>query len=247
MLKADLEKSWQARYERWATIYDEEHRIAGWSSEGLSRRLSLVLRLISKAGLKAGSLVLDVGAGPGTYTRAIHNMGHNCFGLDYSRKVIEVAKRKGERESYVQGEAYYLPFQDGAFEAVVCIGVLQSLETPAAALKEINRVLVPGGHLFLDGLNSLFWLHKLRRWKESLKGKKKKMSYYNPHYIQGEAERAGFSEARLHWLAVPEFFQRCVNHPWQAESYLAGWLVGHAFLLQAQKNYRGECADYLGK
>ena len=96
MVKGELEKSWQARYERWASVYEEDHNITGWSCGGLSRRLELILRLLSC--LKPGSLVLDLGSGPGTYTRAINQSGHRCLGVDYSPKVFEAARKKALAE-----------------------------------------------------------------------------------------------------------------------------------------------------
>lgn len=240
MTNGELERSWLLRYERWATVYEEEHRIAGWSEQGLSRRLAMVLELICKTVWKPASLILDLGAGPGTYTRAINQIGHRCVGLDYSRKVLEAAKKKGAKESYVQGEAYRLPFRNGIFDAVVCIGVLQSLEQQETALEEMRRVLGPGGQLFLDGLNSLFWMHNLRHWKHAIKGEKKRMSFYNPYHIQEQAERLGFLEVRLHWLAVPAFFQVWVNRSCKANSRLVSRLAGHAFLIEARKTMGGQ-------
>jgi ubiquinone/menaquinone biosynthesis C-methylase UbiE len=244
--KGEMEKTWHSRYERWAAVYDEEHRIAGWSAKGLSRRLSLVLSVMAGTGLKMGSLVLDLGSGPGTYTRAIKNIGYSCFGLDYSQRVIEVARKKGPGEPYVHGEAYHLPFRNNVFNAVLCIGVLQSLEEPVRALSEISRILAPGGHLLLDGLSHLYWMHTLRRWREALKREKKRMSYYNPYEIKQEAEHMGFSAIRLHWLTAPEFLQPWFEAPCE-NSPVAARFAGYAFLLHGRKTVEDQLADSVGK
>jgi len=239
MAQWELEKSWELRYERWAALYKEDHQIAGWSSNGLSRRLTLVLDLISQADLRPSSLILDLGAGPGTYTRAMNHIGHHCVGVDYSRKVIEIARTRGSKEIYIQGEAYHLPFRNGSFNAVVCMGVLQSLARSEVALREMGRVLAPGGHLFLEGLSSLFWLHRFRCWRDSVRGEPKRMSYYDPYRILRETERLGFSDVRIHWLTAPEFLQ-----PWfkaaRENSLLAAQLAGYAFLLHGRKNAGGQ-------
>jgi len=164
MVENRLEKTWWARYERRAAKFTEEYKIAGWSEEGLARRLALVQRAISSASLDRGSLILDLGSGPGTYTRALNAAGYRCVGLDYSWNVIQSAKQRCA-DAYLQGEAYELPFRNSAFDAVICIGVLQTLASPNRALAEMARVLAPGARLFLDGMNSDFWLHRVRSWR----------------------------------------------------------------------------------
>ena len=235
MAGPEFEKSWQARYDQWAERYREDYQIAGWSHEGLSRRLALVLRLINALRLKPRSLLLDLGAGPGTYTRAIANIGHRCLGLDYSKKVLEVARSKGKRETYIQGEAYHLPFRSGVFDAVLCIGVLQSLEQPVRALNEIARILTPGGHILLDGLNSLFWMHRLRSWKEFLSGSEKRMNYMNPYVVLKEAKRVGLFQDGLYWLAVPRICQKYAPESPGLASFFFAPLAGHAFLFHGKK------------
>jgi ubiquinone/menaquinone biosynthesis C-methylase UbiE len=230
-----LEKQWHARYERWAKTYSAEHLVAGWSEEGLSRRLALVLRSVS-AILKPGSSILDLGAGPGTYTRSLKSLGHKCLGLDYSRNVIEVAKAKDPEGTYVQGEAYHLPFGSGAFDAIVCVGVLQSLQSAEEALCEIHRVLRPGGYLFLDGLNGVFWLHAFRSWRERLQGFEKRMVYYNPVRVVGQIEQKGLRRLGIHWLAMPEQMQDWLSSKTLPRFALLPMLFGYAFLIVARKD-----------
>jgi 2-polyprenyl-3-methyl-5-hydroxy-6-metoxy-1,4-benzoquinol methylase len=233
-MQGDLEKSWHARYERWASQHSAEHQIAGWSELGLSRRLALVLRTIRETTLKPGSKVLDVGAGPGTYTRALTESGHKCLGLDYSWNVLKVAKFKDTRGRYLQGEAYHLPFQNRSFDAILCIGVLQSLESPKDAMLEMRRILKPQGYLLLDGLNSLFWLHTVRNWRERINGTEKRMRYYSPFEVIEEMSRFGLGETQIHWLATPEVFQPSLLVRGKYQNHLFARLFGYAFLILAK-------------
>jgi 2-polyprenyl-3-methyl-5-hydroxy-6-metoxy-1,4-benzoquinol methylase len=235
MVSGKLEESWRARYERWANQLESEHQIAGWSEQGLSRRLALVLRTIEQTNLEPGSTLLDLGAGPGTYTRVLGATGHKCLGLDYSWNVIKIAKSKDTTGRYLQGEAYHLPFRDRSFDAVLCVGVLQSLQSISEAIVEMQRVLKPNGYLLLDGLNSLFWLHRLRSWREAVKGLEKKMSYYSPYNLTEEMKRFGLCEARIHWLATPASFQSWFSGEREDGSYLLSRLFGYAFLVLARK------------
>jgi SAM-dependent methyltransferase len=231
----ELEKEWHDRYERWATIHASEHLVSGWSERGLSRRLSLVLHSMAHAKMKPGSRFLDLGAGPGTYTRTLKKIGHSCFGLDYSRKVLAIARSKDKDGSYVQGEAYNLPFRQEWFGGVICIGVLQSLANVPLALSEMERVLTPGGYLFVDGLNSLYWIHRLKTLKNTLSGARGRMSYYNPFYLADELEKLGFEQTRIDWLAMPERAQPCVKYLSRRRSFLLSPIFGYAFLISTQK------------
>ena len=235
MASGKLEESWRARYDRWANQHELDHQIAGWSEQGLARRLALVLRVLAESKLKPFSYVLDLGAGPGAYTRALGARGHKCFGLDYSWNVIKVAKRRDEAGRYLQGEAYHLPFHDDSFDAVLCVGVLQSLQSIGDAMSEMQRVLKPQGYLLLDGLNSLFWLHGARSWREAKKGLEKRISYYNPFNLAGEMMTFGLHDIQFHWLATPALCQSWLPVGRKAPSYLLARLVGYAFLILARK------------
>ena len=69
-------------------------------------------------------------------------------GLDYSSEMLKVFSRRTARfknVSHLQGSCYELPFADGTFDAVVIGYGLRNLEFPLKGLKEIHRVLKPGG------------------------------------------------------------------------------------------------------
>ena len=228
-----LEHSWRARYERWATQHELEHQIAGWSEQGLTRRLDLVLHAIEQTAVPSGSKFLDLGSGPGTYTRILARRGYECIGLDYSHNVTKRAKEKHTTGRYLQGEAYHLPFRDRSFDALLCVGVLQSLTAAKTAIAEIRRVLKPKGHLFLDGLNSLFWLHVVRSGHQRLTHADKRMSYYSPFRLVNEMRNMGFTETQIYWLAAPASIESWF--PFEAlKTRGASAIFGYAFLISAR-------------
>jgi ubiquinone/menaquinone biosynthesis C-methylase UbiE len=122
--------------------------------------------------------VLDVGCGPGTYDRWLLSRGDAVVGLDYSLPSLRQARRNErplERAArYTQGDAYSLPFRAAVFDAVLCVGVLQTLSDEQRALEEMTRVLKPSGLLVLDGLNdsglssAAHWVRRARKnaWNE---------------------------------------------------------------------------------
>ena len=236
MADLDFEQVWRARYDQWALKYDADHLISGWSAQGLTRRFQLLVAMLERINLKPGSRILDLGAGPGIYTREITARRFQCIGVDYSHNVLLAARRKGKDEPYVQADAYQLPFRNRSFDAVVCIGVLQSLDRTAAALGEIGRVLAPGGWIFLDGLNRFFWLSCLRRARSLGQPAEKRLNEYSPYMLREMCEGLGFVRPEIHWLAVPRQAQTFTTAVRDHALSVLGTLLGHSFLLMAAKN-----------
>lgn len=84
--------------------------------------------------------VLDVGSGEGS----LQDMVEDCTGLD-----ISATARAKYHKPFVQADARAMPFPDGQFDAVWSIFVLEHVPNPEQALREIRRVLKPGGLLYL--------------------------------------------------------------------------------------------------
>lgn len=97
-----------------------------------------------------GKLVLDVGCGSGRFCEVMCRWGADVIGLDYSKSVNAAKKNTDElgfTAEYVQGDALKLPFADGTFDAIYSIGVLQFTPDPLQGIREMCRVLKPGGLL----------------------------------------------------------------------------------------------------
>eukprot|EP00929_Paragymnodinium_shiwhaense_P017160 TRINITY_DN12614_c1_g1_i2.p1 TRINITY_DN12614_c1_g1~~TRINITY_DN12614_c1_g1_i2.p1 ORF type:complete len:328 (+),score=43.29 TRINITY_DN12614_c1_g1_i2:41-985(+) len=113
---------------------------------------SRVKRVISTAVPQGGLRVLEVGIGSGP-NMDLYPAGTRLVGLD--RRAAEDerismklrAKDLGLKFNLVSGDVQELPFKDESFDAVVLTKVLCSVQDPSQALKEISRVLRPGGRL----------------------------------------------------------------------------------------------------
>lgn len=131
-------------------------------------RLKFAWRAIS--GLSSGDKVLEVGCGAGQFIRAIKKLKPelNCHGCDISGRALQQAKQIPTQINYDLSETSRLPYVDNYFQAVLIFDVLEHLEDVPGLLREINRVLVPGGifHCFVpcegDWLSVWRWLEKLR-------------------------------------------------------------------------------------
>ena len=104
--------------------------------------------LLDAAGVGQGDRALDVGCGTGVVTRAaaarIGPTGE-AVGLDRNDAMLAVARRTSTQVTWRQGQAENLPFPAGRFDRVVCPFVLMFVDDRAQALREMARVLVPGG------------------------------------------------------------------------------------------------------
>lgn len=104
--------------------------------------------------LPAGAKVLDVGCGDGALAGFIYAR-HRCkvFGIDTSELALALARAETSRRRYdctfERIDGYVYPFPDEHFDAVVCSDVIEHVAEPAALLREIRRLLKPGGTLVL--------------------------------------------------------------------------------------------------
>lgn len=118
-------------------------------------------RLVEHANLREGDRVLDVGCGTGIVARrAAARVGEagSVVGLDVNEGMLEVARAAADVEPPIEwrrGDATDLPFPDESFDAVLSQQALQFVEDPAAALREIHRVLAPDGRIAVSVLRSL--------------------------------------------------------------------------------------------
>jgi ubiquinone/menaquinone biosynthesis C-methylase UbiE len=101
--------------------------------------------------LRPGQSLLDVGCGPGTLTvdLARRVAGGRAVGIDRSAEVLAEASAHaasaGIDVEFRTGDAYALAFPDASFDVVHAHQVLQHLTDPSRALREMRRVLRPGG------------------------------------------------------------------------------------------------------
>jgi SAM-dependent methyltransferase len=128
--------------------------------------------------LEPGLDLLDVGCGPGTITLdlAARVAPGKVVGIDRADEVIAQAdalraERGVDRVRFATGDVYALDFDDASFDVVHAHQVLQHLQDPVAALRELRRVLRPGGTLAVRDSDyaAFVWAPadpRLTRWNE---------------------------------------------------------------------------------
>jgi len=128
----------------------------------LAKKIEPMQGLLEAAGVKKGT-GLDVGCGTGWYARALEDRGHTVLGLDRAEGQVRQYLARVPTGGAVVGDAAALPYGDGIFDFAYAINIIHHLPgrmQQAGALKEIRRVLKPGGTFFLHEINVLNPVHR---------------------------------------------------------------------------------------
>ncbi len=144
------------------TIYDKAADV--WWAEDRPRWVRTLqnmvparLKWFDKAVDWPGKTVLDLGCAGGFMAEAIDERGASVTGIDPAAEAIAAASRhakEGGRDiRYDVGVGENLPYEDASFDVVVCVDVLEHVESVPETLSEIARVLKPGGVFCFDTIN----------------------------------------------------------------------------------------------
>jgi SAM-dependent methyltransferase len=168
------------RLERYYTrYYRDTLGIPGWRDivavrlddrayEG--RRLARLERAVGRA--VGGCRLLDLGCGTGGFGALAEEAGAEVWSVDASPEAAALAASRSRRGRIVVATAESLPLAGASFDLVYCYSTLEHLDDPAGAVREMVRVLRPGGLLYLhtpnrwgcfEGHYKIFWIPGLPR------------------------------------------------------------------------------------
>jgi SAM-dependent methyltransferase len=167
--------------------------------------------------------ILDLGCGPGNTIRRFVPAG-DVYGCDYSLDALAFARTKGIKNVF-SGDSAALPIASGAFVCVIALDVLEHVEDDARLLREIVRVLRPGGLCFLTvpAFMALWRYHDeayghFRRYRRAEFTRRVreagieitacqffKCAFFPPLWVLAVLERCGLIPRRDNFFAVPEW------------------------------------------
>jgi SAM-dependent methyltransferase len=134
--------------------------------------------------------ILDLGCGVGTYSAALLEKGHHVLSVDVSKEALLLSKSKGIRNLALIS-ATDLPFKDDVFDRIFFLDVFEHLGKPKKALKEIYRILSPGGFLILATLYPSFigrFIHSRDSTHQNL---------YTVEELKGLLQSSDFKDAKI--------------------------------------------------
>ena len=146
-----LEDKSRARlfYKYLSKVYDTVNPFV-WNEEMRAEALAML-------DIEEGDRVLDVGCGTGFATEGLLEHTENVHGLDQSVHQLEKAWAKlGKHDpvSFYRGDAERLPFADDTFDVVWSSGSIEYWPNPVATLRDMRRVVKPGGQVLVVGPNN---------------------------------------------------------------------------------------------
>ncbi len=164
---ADANEKLRAEFNQWA--------VQGRGEEMQNHHISIAGQTIAGMALKAGDRVLDLSCGVGWATRmlaeAVEGGQGMAVGMDISDEMIaraRAASRDLENVLFTIGPADEIPWRDEYFEKALSIESFYYYHDQEAVLRELYRVLVPGGSLFIlinlykENPYSLGWIQQLK-------------------------------------------------------------------------------------
>jgi demethylmenaquinone methyltransferase/2-methoxy-6-polyprenyl-1,4-benzoquinol methylase len=125
-----------------AETYDRYARLLSFGQDPSWRRF-----LVSRVEVKPGGTVLDVATGTGAVAaELLRRKRCRVVGLDQSAEMLREARRRlPETVELVEGDAERLPFSDATFDGLSFTYLLRYVDDPGATLRELARVVRPGG------------------------------------------------------------------------------------------------------
>jgi 2-polyprenyl-3-methyl-5-hydroxy-6-metoxy-1,4-benzoquinol methylase len=163
--------------EIWAAKLEREENL----SEDGSLRTSAALPLFEQ-----GIRFLDIGCGEGTLGQQVRHLFDEIHGVDISGTALDLARTRGITAHRVNLNTEPLPYEQGFFSAVASLDVIEHVFDPVRLVREIRRVLSPGGYAIVSTPN----IRKIQRILTLIRG----------HFPRTSYDPVGFDGGHLHYF-----------------------------------------------
>ncbi len=164
----------------WVFFRNIDRKVMKWMSPWAHTRYPLLSNLVDYPSLK-GKKVLDIACGTGWSTEQFVRAGADVTAIDLTPKAVELTKKRlalyGLQANVLEADAENLPFEDATFDYVMAWGCLMHTPDTEKAIREVHRVLKPGGTggAMMYNKSSIHWWWGIWFGKGILRGKRFKM------------------------------------------------------------------------
>ena len=154
-------------YKKWSSKYDQDMKEWGYAYPSQLKKI-IQENLKFRKNIK----ILDAGCGTGYVAEALIELNFkNIIGIDFSKAMLEIAKEKKiYRKLICQSLNDKIKLRTNQFELVVCTGVLTSGHVGPSAIKEMIRLVKPGGYFICSIAQSIFIKNGFKKEIENLHG-----------------------------------------------------------------------------
>ncbi len=150
------------RFNQWSSTYDESWMQRRFFDKVHQKLLTVVAGMV---GVKQPAVILDVGCGTGKLLRRARSYWPQAqvIGVDAAEGMIEVARRELPEGTFYRGVAENLPMPDASVDVAISTISFHHWRDQKEGVREVARVLQPGGYFFLADIALPTWLAKVVR------------------------------------------------------------------------------------
>ncbi len=183
-----------------AAIYSADYFLGAESEEGRAstremkratarQYLSEIQRYVGEA----GGRLLEIGCGDGDFLVEAEGAGFHVTGVEYAPAACDQARARLQRGEIICGELEKAGLEDAQFDLCVLSDVIEHVRDPLAFLREIHRLLKPGGAIFIATPSLASWSAKLlkQNWMEF---KPEHLTYFEPKTLETALFRTGYNQ-----------------------------------------------------
>ncbi|MBT3721641.1 class I SAM-dependent methyltransferase [archaeon] len=184
--KEDRKHIYGENYMVWGQEFKKnEKQIILSKRESFSLQLSFLKTYIKPQGKK----LLDIGTGKGYLLDVAKKQGYNCYGLDISKYATKIAKKNHKK--IFTGDLFSAKYKSNYFDVITATDLLEHIENPHEFVKEVRRILKPGGYFFVITPNTDSFTRKIlgKKWYQY---KYEHIIYYNKSSIKELFEKYDF-------------------------------------------------------
>jgi len=241
-MKTDLQARLQREKAHGRVIIAMEEKNWGWNTPAGQIRWQRRLDYLSSALENKNGMVLEIGAGSGTFTPALAQTFPNLSAVDISEDLLAIAASKAPTASFHCMDAHHLEFPDNHFDAIIGCSVLHHLDW-SLAVQGFYQKLKPGGTIRFSEpnlLNPQIFLQKNIPPLKAYLGDSPDEYAFTSGQIKKSLNQAGFSNIQitpyefLHPSTPVNWIDRVIRlEEWVSKTFLRS--IGGSLLIEASK------------